>query len=430
MARLTQEQYQTMLARGMKPESIASLAKQKGYDLPDGKDFLQKATDIVTSIFPGGKVGESIGTAAGALYTKGKDILTGSKNFKQYDLSAPTPLQVGGDIAMGALSVAGPKVGLGKTAGSRILANTTLGAGIGASSAIAEGGDIKDVAKGAALGGAVTGGISVGTEGVRALMTNLPKWLTKVALPKLDNKNIPYAIENTKIGSINSLKTRSSASIGNYEDSIQSVLNHPEYKASVGGSPSILGKALEDFPNSNYTPDDLITNAKDMAPGVSKLINKFETNTANIQEINAIRKELDKATASVYTSLNRPPEKKLLGASLANSLRDFVQKNAPETEPIFSKYAQEVGLNKAIAAAIKKGEQKIKLGDIAAGAGGFAAGGWKGALQAILAERLLLNPSAQLAGAKILTGTNKITAPVAQAIIQGTKAPIAKKLGE
>lgn len=68
---------------------------------PKKKDLLQKATDVATSIFPGGKVGESIGTLAGYAL---------SKNKEQYNLSAPTPLQVAGDVAQGALSVGGLKM--------------------------------------------------------------------------------------------------------------------------------------------------------------------------------------------------------------------------------------------------------------------------------------------------------------------------------
>lgn len=382
----------------------------------------------IQDIFPGKQVGQAIGTLSG-LATEKLNGLSGMKdNSKYYDTSAPSPLQVAGDVAQGALMVAAPNVGNGATVAGRIGANTALGAGIGVAGAVAEGKGVKDVAKSGLIGGGIGLGASVAGEGVKALADNLPKWLTKLALPKLDNKNIPYALENTKMGSLSSLQKQSSASMNNYETQIQSVLSHPEFKAVAENSNRILDKATKMFPNSDYVAKDLIDNAKNIAPKVSKLITKFEAGQADIQEINTIRKELDAATKSVYTSLNRPPEAKLLGATLANSMRDFVQTNAPETQNIFSKYAQEIGLNKALGVAIKKGEQKIRLGDIGAGIAGFAKGGLQGALEAILAERLILNPAAQMGAAKILQGVSKTVIPTVGKVIQGVKAPIIKKV--
>ncbi len=393
------------------------------------EDNLKKITDTVTSIFPGKQVGEAIGTLGGLGITAAKEKLglAPKGSTEKYDTSAPSPLQVAGDVAQGALMVAAPNIGNGATVAGRIGANTALGAGIGATGAIKEGKGIGDIAKETAIGGAIGGGASVVGEGIKALAENLPKWLTKMALPKLENKNIPYALDNTKIGSLPSLQKQSTASMSNYEDQIQSILSHPEFKAVAEDSYTIVDKAVKNFPNSEYTTQDLIDNAKNIAPKVSKLITKFEAGQADIQEINAIRKELDAATKSVYTSLNRPPEAKLLGATLANSMRDFVQTNAPETRNIFSKYSQEIGLNKALSAAIKKGEQKIRLGDIGAGVAGFAKGGFQGALEAILAERLILNPAAQIGAAKVLQGASKVL-PVASKVIRGVKAPIIKKI--
>ncbi len=258
-------------------------------------------------------------------------------------------------------------------------------------------------------------------------MKNLPTWLTKLALPKIENKNIPYALENTKLGSLETLQHNSESALSSYESQVQGILSHPEFKAVAENSQGILDNAVGHFPNSNYASQDLIDNAKSIAPGVSKLLDKFTAGQADIQEINSIRKELDMATKSVYTSLNRPPEAKILGAALSNSMRDYVQTNAPETQPIFQKYAQEIGLNKAIDAAVKKGEQKIRLGDIVAGGAGFAHNGLQGALEAIIAERLLRNPAAQLGAAKLVQGAAKAGAPAANTLLQGAKAPLIKK---
>lgn len=374
----------------------------------------------IQNVFPGKKVGEAIGTLGG--FAKSK--LQGTSDF--YDTSAPTPLQVAGDVAQGALTVAAPGVGRGATVAGRIGANTALGAGVGASGAIAQGQEVKDVAKEAAIGGAIGGVTSSVGEGIRSLSQNLPKWLTKAALPKLENKNLNYAVENTKIGSLKTLQEKSGQAIKSYEDSIQGLLSQTVKKGVPANSQTILDDAIAQFPDSNYGFDDLIDNAKSIAPKVSKLIDKFKNGTATIQEVNSIRKELDAATKSVYTSLNRPPEAKLLGATLSNSMRNYVQTNVPATSPIFKQYSQEIGLNKAIAAAVKKGEQKITFKDIIAGGAGFSQGGFTGALQAIIAERLLFNPAGQIGVAKAIQSASKAAAPVGTALMQGGKAPLIK----
>lgn len=380
-------------------------------------DLLTKAGSIANAIFPGKQVGQAIGTLVGAGIAKAKG------QYENYDLSAPTPLQVGGDIAQGALTVASPGVGRGATALSRIGANTALGAGLGATGAIAKGQDTKEAIKQGAIGGAIGGVVSGVGEGVRAFTENLPKWLTKAALPKLENKNLDYALNRVKVGSLKNIQQRSGDAIRGYEDDIQGILNRIEVPTNTQ---SVLDDAVSNFPNAEYTADDLINNAKNIAPKVSKLITKFQKGEISVQELNTIRKELDQATKSVYTSLNRPPEAKTLGASLANSMREYVKKIAPQTIPVFDDYSKEIGLNKAIAAAVKKGEQKITFKDIIAGGAGFSQGGLKGALTAIIAERLLVNPAGQLGTAKLLQEATRKASPVGTALIQGGKAPLIK----
>ena len=286
------------------------------------KDFLQKASDAVSTIFPGKQIGQAIGTSIAATV---EDIKGNHSIAKNIMATSPTVGQQLGDAASAMLTAGAPLVGGGPTALGRIGANTALGAGLGGATSIASGEtNVGEVLKSTAIGGAIGGGVSALGEGVSKLAQNVPKWLTKTALPKLDDKNIDYAIKNTKVGSLGSLKEKSSQAMTSYEDSIQSILSHPEHIANPEYTPAtLLGKTLEKFPNSNYTVNDIVRNADDLAPNVAKLLNKFEKGTANLQEINTIRKELDKATQSVYTSLSRPPEKKLLGAALSNSLREL-----------------------------------------------------------------------------------------------------------
>lgn len=385
---------------------------------------LQNASNDVGKFFPGQEVGKDIGTAGYALYTKAKDLITGSHDYDNMDLSAPSPLQATGDVAQGALTVAAPGVGKGLGVAGRIAANATLGAGLGASNAVAQGENVGDVAKGAGTGALLGGVFSSASEALSGLMNNLPTWLTKIALPKLKTENVPYTLANTKIGSTNSMLNQSKTSLSNYEGQIQSILSHPEYSEVAADSPSILKDAVSQFPNSNYTTDDLINNAKTIAPKVGGLLDKFEAGQANVQEVNTIRKELDQATKSVYTSLNRPPETKALGAALANSMREFVKDTAPQTDSIFSNYAKEIDLQKALTAADKKTGGTISFKDLLAAGSGFAGGGLKGALEAIIAERLVTSPAVLTTGARAISSA----APVINTIARGIKAPIINSL--
>lgn len=399
---------QKMLAKYPQYQSQIDISEKPKVDL------LQKVGNVVNAVFPGKQVGQAIGTLAGYI---------GSKDKQFYDTSAPSPLQVAGDIGQGALSVVAPNVGTGASALGRIGANALLGAGVGVTGAVAQGQNAKDVLKQGAIGGALGGGVSAVGEGIRTIAQSVPKWLTKAALPKLENKNLDYAVKNVKLGSLSNIQKSSNQAMRGYEDEVQNVLNRIKVPANTQ---SVLDDAISNFPNAEYTTDDLLNNAKNIAPKVSKLITKFQKGEATIQELNTIRKELDVATKSVYTSLNRPPEAKLLGATLAGSMRDYVKKIAPQTVPVFDEYAKEVGLNKAIQFAVKKGEQKITFKDIIAGGAGFSQGGLKGALSAILAERLLFNPASQLGAAKLVQGATKISAPIGTALLQGGKVPLIK----
>jgi len=140
--------------------SVSNTQPQTSQEQP--KDLLTKATDVVTSIFPGKQVGEAIGTAGGALYTKAKDIITGSNIYPDYDLSAPKPLQVAGDIVSGASTIAGLKLPVPASLLGAVGQYGALGAmGTGGES-LAKGNTAEQATKEATKGGiigAITGGI-------------------------------------------------------------------------------------------------------------------------------------------------------------------------------------------------------------------------------------------------------------------------------
>ncbi len=132
--------------------------------VPPKQDFLQKAGNVVNKIFPGEQAGKAIGTLGGYAL---------SKNKSQYDLSAPTPLQVGGDVLKGAAFVAGAKLPVSPTILGKTAQFGGLSAAAGAGQAITEKKPVADVAKQAAISGAVGAtvgaGVGVAEKGIKYL---------------------------------------------------------------------------------------------------------------------------------------------------------------------------------------------------------------------------------------------------------------------
>lgn len=146
-----------------------------------GKIIDNSITRGIQEFFPGQKVGQAIGTLGGYL---------ASDNKEQYDLSAPTPLQVAGDIAQGALAVgtalpggtsvsafgkAVPVMNTAKTALGRIGQNVVTGSAFNTAGALKEGvTDVGDITTSAAIGGVVGGTLSGVGEVVSKVLTKLP----------------------------------------------------------------------------------------------------------------------------------------------------------------------------------------------------------------------------------------------------------------
>lgn len=420
MPTLTKEQYAQLKQRGLNDETISNLAKQKGYSLPSNKGVLENVGGVVNAVFPGKQVGQAIGTLAGAGLAKLKGT------YENYDLSAPTPLQVGGDIAQGALTVASPGVGQGRTIGGRVLANTALGAGLGGSGAVAQGGSASDVVKSTALGGALGGGISVGAETIGALTRSIPKWFAKSALPKLDESNIKYAL-NKPIGSAQKLLKTSNDTVRNFSDNIDEILGSEKYRTVVGDKMNAFDQLRNSFPQANYTKAKLVSKAKELIPGYAKLVDKVADGTANLFEQNQVRSAIDTATKTVYTSINRPPEIKAIGQGLADVLRSNVKNSAKETVPIFDDFTRELNLNAVLRAINKKNNLRPTFADFAAASAGYYAGGFSGALKALAAERVAGSTGGKLLVAKTVGGLGQ-TAPVVSAVGKAIKAPLIKNV--
>ncbi len=389
---------------------------------------LTNAGNIVNSIFPGKQVGQAIGTLSGLATEKLKGGLGLGDNSKFYDTSAPSPVQVAGDVAQGALTVAAPNVGNGASALGRIGANAALGVGLGATGAVAGGQGVGDVVKQGAIGGALGGGTSAVSEGVGKLVENLPNWFTQKALPKLENGNVDYALKNTKLGSIASNVEQSDKAVKSYGNQIESILTHPQYANETGdGSASIQG-VMQAFPNAKLNPEKVAGIVADVVPGSEKLVDKVSEGTATLLEKNQLRQQLDMATKKVFTDSPSLTFNKQVAHSLANSLRNEVQSVAPETAPVFAEFSKEMNLNRALNTAQTKIEKGAAFGlyDILAAMGGSVAGA-PGAIASVAAEKAIRSPAVGLGAAKGIQALGK-TAPVLGAIGKAVKAPVIKAL--
>lgn len=161
------------------------------------KDILQKTGDVVNKIFPGKQVGQAIGTLAGYVASPNKD---------QFDLSAPTPLQVGGDIAKGSALVAGASLQSAPTILGKAAQFGGIGAVSGAGQALVDEKNARDVAKSAAVQGAIGAGtgaaFGLAEKGIRRLSNLLGKTgdriQTSVIKPSQADVKDGFSIETVK----------------------------------------------------------------------------------------------------------------------------------------------------------------------------------------------------------------------------------------
>lgn len=415
-------------------EKYPIYASQVKVEEPAQKGVLEKVGGVVNSIFPGKKLGEAIGTSVAAT----ERLLAGDKQgFNDVLDTQVSPLQVGGDVAQAVLTAGAPVVGKGAGLVGRIGVNAGLGAGLGSAGAVAEGDVVSQVAKEGAIGAALGGGISGGVELGSSLSKNLPRWFTKLALPKLSQgvvkgtpeETVEYALKNTKGVSLKQMYNNSVQATKSYENQVQAVLNLPEYAAETG-SKTVVGDVLDGFKNANLQPDQVIKYAKQVAPAEKALIDKVANGVATLIEKNELRKALDIATKKRFTDNPNVGFAKEVGGKLADVLRADVKGVAKETEPIFAEYAKEQALKVALLAAAKK---KRVAGPLLAGTGGFAGGfakdglmgGLSAGLTAVLVEEGIRSPEARLMTAKIIQKISKL-APAGRAVTEGAKAPLIK----
>lgn len=398
-------------------------------------DTLQKLTSFFNAIFPGKQVGEAIGTLAGFGIAKAKGT------DEHYDLSAPTPLQVAGDVAQGALAVgAGMPAGsattifgktlpavapVAKTALGRIAGSSVLGAGFGLTGAVAEGetdiGAIANATKNSAIIGGLFG---ASTEAVSKVLQSFPKRIVEKTL-KINPKTleakpglIDKALDDMAFGTKATMEKHSQSLLDTYKSNIDVILKSPEFKGVTMNGKEATGMVMEKFSDSALTQAQVNKIVKQVAPEAAGLYERFITEGLNLVETNRLRSLLDSATNSVYTRNAVPPFSKKVAVEMADILRTAIQEGADETKPIFEKYTRELAIHNALKRVAKEPSFKITMKDLIVGA--LAHGAGLPALGTMVAQEVIQNPAVKLNAAKAASKA----APVVQGAFQAAKTPV------
>jgi len=393
------------------------LATQKGYSMPDNRNFSEKVAPVLDIIFGGGKIGEAIGTGIA------KARVTPEQ--KQFIAPAPSAKEVIGDVVGSGLTVASlGGIGMAGKFGAKILKTGVIGAGFGAAGSAKEG---QDIGKGAVIGGAIGAGIPIIGAGLaktgKVLTDFLPRSIMQSAIGQskkalLAGKDVSeYALKNAKFGTADSL-------INNSQKSIEQLSNTIGNKLTIETAPTvrILKNELLSGVVSEINSVGGATNTKDIAKIINNLapqaLGLLKKESLSLSEANKLRSLLDKTLGDRAFLVNQLPFNKDVLRTFANITREKVKTLAPEgTRGLFSELSKEITLRNALQDkyAGKARNEVINAFDVMIAGGGFLGGGVVAGLGAFGAKKV-----AQSA-------IGKTTTAVALSNL-GNLAPILKKL--
>lgn len=403
-------------------EVAKSVSTQQNQVKQQKNDLLDNPiTRGIQSFFPGKKVGEAIGTGVGAIIAKAKGT------YNQYDLTAPTPLQVAGDVAQGAATIAGFKgVGSVGSVATKALQSAGLGATQFAGKSAAEGGQAKDIIKSGATGALVGAGTSLAISGIGSALEQvkkLPERLINSATGQskkeiLAGKGLSdFVLKEKKIGTAQGLLDDSQTQITKLNDLINKNLEQSVRK--TGGSVTIGRDNLLDEVAKLPEAEGALLKRKDiqdviqnLAPQAKKLLQKP---SLTLTEANKLRQLVDRSLGSRAFIESQIPTNKLILRSFANTLRETVKSKAPEgTRSAFNSLSNEIRLSDSLASKIAQGSrnQIISFGDLIGGGLGGAVGGVPGAFAGAAARRVVQSTPVLTGTAVVVDKINKAIEPI------------------
>jgi len=396
-------------------------------------DLLQRATTIAGKIFPGQKVGESIGTLGGLGLTKAKESLglVPKGTTAQFDTTAPSPLKVAADVAGGALNV-GLMQGAGTvgTFGQRLLKMAGIGGGLSGTQAIKDGGDVGDVAKSTAIGAGIGAAMPVVGAGLSSLgrqIEQLPARFINSALGRSKaqvlkdiSRDKVDDLANYVVNNKSALKTadthfrESADAIETLSKKITSSLAQTVTKS---GSKSTIGRdnlldsiaKLPEAEGALLKRTDIKSIIERLAPQSKKLLQKP---SLTITESNQLRQLVDKTLGDRAFLGGQLSSDKLILKKFADTLREQVKEKAPQgTRALFSELSNEIQFRDAILGKIaqKQGNQVLSFGDfIGGGLGGIFGGGIGGAVAGVATRRAIESVPFKLSAAKLTNALTKL----------------------
>lgn len=417
------------LRRRIEAGEYNKLAEQEGLDFsgmvkeqPKESGLVEKAGNVLGKVFGGAKIGEALGTQIAKISVP--------KEQRQFIQPGPPASEVLGDVAGVALTVAGLK-GASTVGGFgvRLLKSIGLGAGLGASQAIEEGGDIGETTKGAVTGGAIGAAIPVVGAGLKAVgrqVETLParfvnsalsrskkQVLNDIAKDKVDDF-AQYVIKSKPIGTAKTLLNESMDSISvidkKVNESLASAIRKSGSKVTLGRD-GILDQVakLPEAEGALLKRNDIKGIIEKLAPQTKKLLQK---NSLTLEEANRLRSLVDKTLGDRGFLTSQLSSDKAVLKAFANNLRENVKSKAPEgIRELFSEYSNEIrfrdGLLEKIAQ--RAGNQVLSFGDfIGGGLGGIFGGGVPGAVAGVAARRAIESVPFKLSAAKLTNALTKL----------------------
>lgn len=338
---------------------------------------------------------------------EGKDLIeqmkrgeVTQKDIEEITGAVATPRQIIGSAGQTALNFATlGGAGLAGKFGVRALKTAGLGAGFGASSALEDGGGIKEVAagalSGAAFGGALSG-IGAGLSSLgRNLTEKLPRRLMQSAVGQSKNalmagKDVSeYALKNAKMGTADKLIREAQEATQKLSNDVEKLL------ASTPGTVRILKneiiKEVTERVNSEggqITAKEVSKILGNLAPQAKGLLSR---QSMSLTEANRLRQALDKTIGDRGFLTSQLPFNKDVIKSFTNSLRERVKSAAPvETREIFAELSKEITLRDALLSkyAGQAKNQVLNAFDIMIAGGGFLGGGGIGAATAVATKKI------------------------------------------
>ncbi len=433
---------------GTKPEDVINGLVSRGYklegfnDTPETKtpnsNILDKTTNVITKVFPGKQVGEAIGTLAGYGITAGKEKLGLAPKgaTEAYDLSAPTPLQVAGDVAQGALTIGGIKAPMPATTVARLGQTTVFGAGLSGSEAVSQGKSIKNVAKDTVTG-ALTGAV---TQGAFEALPVLGKWLGKKAnnlrtenlklTPtdklKLNNKIgevVDYLKKENITGGPAKQYTEITKRYNTTEDILQETLKQ---SGKTYTRQEIIDDVLnipEKYSGQIDNPDvyqQLVNKSKGLADYIDNQIGKKYGDAIPVEKLNDLKRQYMK------NAFNKGGDAVTNEANMAigDELYNKILKDVDTIKPINDTYSTVITAKKILGKALGRNQLSFTGNLIATGAGAGLGGAVGGPVGGVVGAVIGKPLATKVAGTAARTQYAKGAETIAKSLANKAKSKI------